>query len=432
MDNLRRLLDGAYRDPDTGEFLHVPMKMLVIEPTLEGSEGDLVKALDLPKPFAVLSDDNTHAALGYRVEAALAPLSEIIPIRLGRRPHPDDRTAGRVMQEGERAGSYIAVGSGSICDLAKYSAARQGKRCAVFATAPSMNGYTSVNAAITVHGHKKSLAAISPDGVFVDLDVLAKAPKRLIQAGFGDAICRSTAQVDWLLSSRLLGQTYRTAPFAFIADLENQLVADPAALLKGDRAALSCLIQILLLSGFGMTICGGSYPASQGEHLISHHIEMMPPLGWEPALHGEQIAVTTRVMARLQDEILARDTPPQLGASKLSAGSLRSHFGDEVGLACWKDIQPKVADSEGASRLNERLQAIWPRLKSEINLVRRPSAEIEKALAKVDAPQGYSAIGLSRTAFTDAILHAREIRNRYTFLDLAADSGLLEPERLID
>jgi glycerol-1-phosphate dehydrogenase [NAD(P)+] len=432
MDNLRRLLDGSYRDPDTGAFLHVPMKALVIEPTLEGCEGGLIKALDLPKPFAVLSDDNTHDALGHRVEKALAPLSEIIPVRLGKRPHPDDRTAGRVMQEGERAGSYIAVGSGSICDLAKYSAARQGKRCAVFATAPSMNGYTSVNAAITVHGHKKSLAAISPEGVFVDLDVLAKAPKRLIQAGFGDAICRSTAQVDWLLSSRLLGQTYRTAPFAFITELENQLVADPAALLKGDRAALSCLIQILLLSGFGMTICGGSYPASQGEHLISHHIEMMPPTGWEPALHGEQIAVTTGVMARLHDEILARDTAPQLGASKLSAGSLRSHFGDEVGLACWKDIQPKVADSEAASRLNERLQAIWPRLKSEINLVRRSSAEIEKALAKIDAPRRYPAIGLSRTAFTDAILHAREIRNRYTFLDLAADSGLLEPERLID
>ena len=94
-------------------------------------------------------------------------------------------------------------------------------------------------------------------------------------------------------------------------------------------------------------------------------------------------------------------TAPQLGASKLSAGSLKSHFGDKVGLACWNDIQPKVADSEGASRLNERLQAIWPRLKSEINLVRRPSAEIEKALAKIDAPRRYPAIG-----FVDASLVA--------------------------
>lgn len=432
MDNLKKLLAGTYRDPDTGEFLHVPMKTLVIEPTLAGLEGDLIKALDLPKPFAVLSDDDTYAALGRRVEAVLSAQSEIIAIRLGKRPHPDDKTAARVMQAGERAGSYIAVGSGSICDLAKYAAARQGKRCAVFATAPSMNGYTSVNAAITVHGHKKSLAAVSPDGVFIDLDVLARAPKRLIQAGFGDAICRSTAQADWLLASRLLGQTYRLAPFAFIADLENQLVADPAALLKGDRAALSCLIQILLLSGFGMTICGGSYPASQGEHLISHHVEMMPPKNWEPALHGEQIAVTTLVMAKLQDRLLASDTPPEIRPSTLSADVLRAHFGDEVGFACWKDIQPKLTDGSRARKLNEHLVALWPRLRSEIALVRRPAEEIDRALAAVEAPRRYGDIGLTRATFQDAIRHAREIRNRYTFLDLAADSGLLDPERLID
>jgi glycerol-1-phosphate dehydrogenase [NAD(P)+] len=432
MEVLKNLLAGDYRDPDTGERLYVPVKSLVIQTSLAGSEAELVTRLGLPTPYAIVSDDNTHQALGRRVESALQPSGKLIAIRLGKRPHPDEKTAQRVMEEGKQAGSYIAVGSGTICDLAKYAAAQQGKRCVVFATAPSMNGYTSVNAAITVNGHKKSLAAISPEGVFVDLDVLARAPRRLVQAGFGDAICRSTAQTDWLLAGRLLGQPYRTVSFAFTADLENQLVRDPAALLNGDRAALSCLTQILLLSGFGMTICGGSYPASQGEHLISHHIEMMPPTGWEPALHGEQIAVTTLVMAKLQDRILARDSAPLLAASKITAGMLRAHFGDEVGLACWKDIQPKLMDNERALRLNDRLQAIWPRLKSEIAAVRRPAALIDAALAKVEAPRRYWAIGLPRTTFKEAIVHAREIRNRYTFLDLAADSGLLQPESLLD
>src|SRR5437868_1248789 len=82
----------------------------------------------------------------------------------------------------------------------------------VFPTAPSMNGYTSVNVAITVNGHKKSLPARAPDGIFVDLKVLASAPKQLIRAGFGDAICRSTAQADWYLAHRLLDQPYRRTP----------------------------------------------------------------------------------------------------------------------------------------------------------------------------------------------------------------------------
>jgi glycerol-1-phosphate dehydrogenase [NAD(P)+] len=36
------------------------------------------------------------------------------------------------------------------------------------------------------------------------------------------------------------------------------------------------------------------------------------------------------------------------------------------------------------------------------------------------------AINLDRGFYEGALLHAREIRNRYTFLDLAANSGRLE------
>ncbi len=98
----------------------------------------------------------------------------------------------------------IAVGSGTINDVCKYGSAQDKKPYAVFATAPSMNGYTSVNAAITVHGHKMSLAAQAPVGAFFDLGVLAAAPARMIRSGLGDSLCRTTAQADWLLSHLLV------------------------------------------------------------------------------------------------------------------------------------------------------------------------------------------------------------------------------------
>ena len=70
----------------------------------------------------------------------------------------------------------------------------------MFATAPSMNGYTSLNAAITEHGHKMSLPAQAPVGAFFDLGVLSAAPARMIRSGLGDSLCRTTAQADWLLA----------------------------------------------------------------------------------------------------------------------------------------------------------------------------------------------------------------------------------------
>jgi glycerol-1-phosphate dehydrogenase [NAD(P)+] len=431
VDRLSELLAGRLTDPDTAERLSVPVKTVTIAPALKGMEADLVNALGLEPPFAVVSDRNTYEALGGRVEAALGTLGKVASIRFPGRPHADDATAGLVMRAGEAARSYIAVGSGTINDLVKYAAARQGKRCAVFATAPSMNGYTSVNAAITVNGHKKSLGAVAPEGVFVDLDVMAKAPKRLIRAGFGDAICRSTAQADWLLAHRLLGRPYRRVPFTLFADLEDEMVVRAKDMVAGDRGAVECLARVLILSGFGMTMAGSSAPASQGEHLISHHLEMMPPDGWDAPFHGEQIAVTTLVMARLQERMLAHREPPRVHATRVSEDELVKHFGAEVGHECWREIQPKRLNDQSADELNGKLSQAWPAVRGELHGLMRPAREIAAALAAIGAPLTYAELGLERSVFAGAVRYARAIRNRYTFLDLAGDSGLLDVEEML-
>ena len=68
--------------------------------------------------------------------------------------------------------------------------------------------------------------------------------------------------------------------------------AKAGALVAGDIGAMEVLARTLVLSGLGMTICGGSYPASQGEHLISHYIDMLGDPSWPASFHGEHIAVT--------------------------------------------------------------------------------------------------------------------------------------------
>ena len=430
-DAIAELVAGRWIDPDTDEVARVPVSAVHIAKSIAGDEAALVKALGLPPPFAVITDQNTYEALGRRVEEALESLGAVIPIRLSGRPHPDDRTAAKVMREGLRAGSWIGVGSGTINDLAKFASARQGKRCAVFATAPSMNGYTSVNASITVAGHKKTLAAQAPEGVFIDLEVLAKAPTRLIRAGFGDAICRSTAEADWRLSHALLGTAFKSAPFSLFADLEDAMIAEPEALAAGDFAAIERLARALVLSGFGMTICGSSAPASQGEHLISHYMEMMHPPGWEAPLHGEQIAATTVAMARLQDALVAGDAP-RLRPGTLGESALMRHYGTDIGKACWDEARHKTFSAARTEEVQAALDRGWADLQANHARHMRPAAVIENALRRIGAPTGYRDLNTSRDFFASAIWHAREIRNRYTFLDLAADSGRLVPEKLLD
>jgi len=73
----------------------------------------------------------------------------------------------------------------------------------------------------------------------------------MIRAGLGDALCRSTAQADWLLSHHLLGTPYRISPFVLLAADEPALLDQPEALLRGDLGAMRSLARTLVLSGLG-------------------------------------------------------------------------------------------------------------------------------------------------------------------------------------
>jgi glycerol-1-phosphate dehydrogenase [NAD(P)+] len=359
------------------------------------------------------------------VERALAAIGPVTSVVLPGRPHADETTAAVLARETGHADALVSVGSGSITDLTKYVAARAGKPCVAFGTAPSMNGYTSPSAAITVDGLKKSLPAVAPVGVFLDLGVLAAAPARLIRAGLGDSLCRPTAQADWLLAHLLRGEPYREAPFALLAADEPALLAESAALVRGDRVAVAGLARTLILSGFGMAFCGGSYPASQGEHLISHYADMLGDPGWPSSLHGEQVGVTTLAMAALQEGILT-GPPPVIGPTRADETALARHFGPALGKACWLEFARKRLDAGVADAMTRRLAEDWDRIRGRLLSVTRPAAELRAALVRAGAPATPEALGWPRAFFREAVLHAREIRSRWTFLDLAADAGRLE------
>jgi glycerol-1-phosphate dehydrogenase [NAD(P)+] len=423
-DPILQLLTGQWRDPGSGERLGVPVRAIVIADSLDGVEGELVARLDLGRRLAVVSDPMTHVVLGARVEQALAAAGQVIPIRLRDHPHADEFTVERIRGATADADALIAVGAGTINDLCKYAAFQDGKPYAVFGTAPSMNGYTSANAAITVGGLKKSLAARTPAGVFLDLAVLAAAPPRMIRSGLGDSLCRSTAQADWLLSHLLRDTPYREAPFALLAGDEGPLFESAAALLAGDLEAMRRLARTLVLSGLGMCLTGGSYPASQGEHLISHYIEMMGEPGLPASFHGEQIGVTTLTMARLQARLL--DAAPVVRPTVIDAADLAAHFGAETGAACARELAAKALSPAAAAALNERLSRAWPAIRDRIAAVRRSVADLQRTLAAAGAPMRPSDLGWPTPFYRTAVTRARQIRSRYSFLDLAGDAGLLE------
>lgn len=374
---------------------------MLLAPSLAGGESEAVEMLGFGRKLALVCDANTYEALGQRIERALAGRHALAVLMFRHSPGPIQAAARRIQAYAKSCDGLIAVGSGTMNDLCKVASYRLGRPYAVFPTAPSMNGYVSANASIIVSGGKKSLPAHMPAGVFCDLGVLAAAPLRLIRSGLGDSLCRSTAQADWLLSHLLLGTHYDERPFQLLLPEEKALHASAAAIAGGDRNAVALLMKTLLLSGFGMTLAGGSHPASQGEHMIAHAYEAgsaehgrpanpMSRAGRSVPYHGEQIGVTTLTMARIQEALLARPV----------------------------SIRPGKRLPESMKTLNARLQDGWQEMAARITQVAIPSTRLERVLKKIGAPRTPTALGWDSSAYGNAVRSARFQRDRFTFLDL--------------
>jgi glycerol-1-phosphate dehydrogenase [NAD(P)+] len=414
------VIGGRYVAPELGGPLRSSIERIVIESSLAGREADLVRELRFGPKVAIIADPNTVEALGRRVARALPEAQTV----LLERPKADEATAQILEERTRDADALVAVGSGTLSDLCKYVGHRTNRPCAVFATAPSMNGYVRSTAWISRDGQRSSLEAQAPKGVFFDLGVLAKAPQRMVLAGLGDVICRTTAQLDWLLSHHLLGTAYAQTPYELMRVEEPGFYAAAAGLPEGEPEAILRLTRMLVLSGLGGLVTNSSHCGSMGEHSISHYVDMLadPHPG---TLHGEQVGVATWTMARLQLQMLQSPRPPRLRPLHLDEVGLQRRFG-RFAATCREAITAKPFDAAGTDRLNAVLEAKWPRIRKSLLAAMLPMETLEDVIEDTEMPRSALQIGLETEIYREAVGHAHELRDRYGFLDLAAQAGFLE------
>lgn len=420
------IVAGRWIDPAAGHALRVATRAVVIAPDLAGREADLVAGLGFGPRLAVVSGPSTYEALGRRVAAALARRFAIDDIVLPA-SSSDESTAAWLEERARHAGALVAVGGGAVCDLVKLVAFRSDRPFCVFPTSAAMNGYTTASVSLTLgSGLKSTVAARPPSGLFVDLGVLAKAPARLLAAGLGDNLSRFSAQVDWRVSHLLLGTPYLDTPYLLQRVDEGPMLHGAAALAAGDLDAIACLVRVATLSGFGVALVGTTHPGSMSEHAISHYVDMVgrPHPG---TLHGEQVGLASVQMTRLQAEILLADQPPVLRPTRIDPADMERRYGPAMAAQCLAEHRKKALDEAAAERLNARLAEIWPVMRDEMTAMIAPWTELAGALEAAGGHATAAGYGIEPGLWREAILHARELRNRFTILDIADDAGLLSP-----
>jgi len=257
-----------------------------LEAVLIGSLEDALNHLrdfDLNPPYAVFSDDSTYRIAGGRVQRQLSASSIIVR-------SPTFQEAEARAREAAHARTFIAVGGGTVIDVAKYAAYLTGADFISIPTAPSHDGIISPITSLFTEGRRESILTRPPRVAIVDISIVSSAPEQLVASGYGDVLAKIVSLKDWQLGRDELNEPYcEDAENLILGALD--LVAD--SLTSGEKS-IEKLVEALIYCGASMMVVGSSRPASGSEHLISHYLDMH--LG-RRLRHGIQCAIGALAMA---------------------------------------------------------------------------------------------------------------------------------------
>ena len=392
------------------------------------------------QPAIVVADANTYRAAGDTVveafRAAGHPMLDPFIFRA-----PDLYAEHRFVTELQTAfhghsAIPVAVGSGTINDLTKLASHRTDRPYLCVATAASMDGYTAFGASITYQGAKQTFLCPAPTAVVADVEVICAAPGEMNAWGYADLVAKVTAGADWILADALGAEPIDQQAWAIVQGRLRELVADPAGIPGRKPAAIGRLIEGLLLGGFAMQSARSSRPASGAEHQFSHLWDMQHHThnGRAPS-HGFKVGIGTLAVTALYECLLAKDLG-QLDVERCCSfwgdeeswvARARQLLGDgELAKGAARELRAKHSSPAQLSAQLRLLQASWPNLRERLSAQLLPLDTLRRMLRGAGAPTEPEQIGITRDRLRASYWQAFCIRRRFTVLDLAVRTGLLD------
>jgi glycerol-1-phosphate dehydrogenase [NAD(P)+] len=387
---------------------------------------------------AYIADDNTHRAAGEAARDSLRRAEidvEVAHIFRGSpRLHPEIERVEEVerLLGGSQAIPFV-VGSGTLNDIVKLAAHRVHRPYMVVATAASMDGYTSFASAITHNGVKRVDPCPAPRALLADVRVLADAPAELTSSGYGDLAGKVISGADWMISDWLGVEAIHRPGWDLIQPELREWIAEPERLARRDRAGLERLLGGLVMAGLAMQAARSSWPASGSEHLFSHLWEMegIPGASREVS-HGHKVGLGAVASAALYELVLETDFAaldvPALVRARPSAAALEAHARGAFQLpplaaSAAEESRAKYGDVRRSEQRLMRIQAEWPGMRERLRRQLMPAADLARLLARAGCPVTPEEVGLSREKLRRAYDRVRLLRNRYTVMDLAFETG---------
>lgn len=367
--------------------------------------------------IVLVCDQNTYKVGGQKVEALLKDrLEHVLIYQSGDKfLVPNEEAIEKLSAVvSDKTDLIVGVGSGVINDTCKYVSFTHKLPYYIVATAPSMDGYASVGAAMIIGNMKVTYDAHVPTAIIGDVDLLKTAPIDMIKSGYGDIIGKYSALNDWKLSHVINGEYICEYVYDLTYSMLSETLKIADGILKREDESIRTLMEALVTVGIAMSFVGNSRPASGSEHHLSHFFEIVGLLKDEPYFfHGIDVVYSTVVTERIREKILKLD-----------------HFeaAQKFDRVAWEKNIHEIYLSAADGVINLQNQQGWYE-KDYISIYKEKfeqikqvlaevpsSAELEKMLAKVDLNMSEFEKEYGAEKIEKATFFAKDLKNRYTVL----------------
>ena len=259
--------------------------------------GKFLISLNKPKKVSLIAGTNVQKILKRKIEKAL----KIKKIQFIWHTSIDNqiKSLNKIQKDVKKDNSdlIVGIGGGRSVDTAKLISYNLGKPFVSLPTAASHDGMASPF--VSVKSDKPhSIVATAPMGVFVDIDIIKKAPAKLLASGCGDLIANIIAVKDWQLGHKKKKEYYGRYA-ADLALMSAKIVMENSSEFAKKGLDARVIVEGLISAGVASCIAGSSRPCSGAEHLVSHALDKLAPgIG----LHGEKCGLGSIMIGKLQGQ----------------------------------------------------------------------------------------------------------------------------------
>lgn len=408
---------SAYRNCECGKEHGCDIKSVVIEKNAVAKIPEIAKDY---KGILLVADRNTYRVCGKDVEA-LSIHKDIFIFEEEGLVIPNEKAWEAIQNKvTDEIDLIIGVGSGVIQDLCKYVSFLCKIDYFIVATAPSMDGYASVGAAMIANDMKVTFSAHVPKAIIADTEVLKDAPLEMIVAGYGDIIGKYSCLNDWKLAHLVTGEYLCDFVLNATYETVEKTVRLADGLVQRNADAIKALTEALVAVGILMAYVGNSRPASGSEHHLSHYFEIVGIVRGEKYFaHGIDVCFSAIETAKIREKLV--------GLTNLS--DFAYSFDKEAYEREIRRIYGKIANEVLA--LQEKLG--WYKT-DRVKIYREKWQEIRALLRSAPTAAEMLSltekVGLSYETFKkeygeekieDALFYAKDLKDRYSVLWLYYD-----------